>query len=349
VGTNLYSSQPGWGVSSAGNPELSWETQRQINIGTQATLFNKLNIDVEYFDRVTSSMLISVPFPWTSGFSSVTSNVGSLKNSGFNANVNYDFIKKKSSFLNVYVNVGYVEQKITELFQGKQYWIIPNTGVCWAVGQPVSYFYPIWAGVDPANGEATWYRPNANPDKIVETTKSSTTNAFNTAGLQQNTGINRYAPFNGGFGFSAGVKEFSVSADFSFSKGKYMINNDRYFFENPNQFTGFNQSNNVLDYWKKPGDQTRFPRYGVQFTQFDSRLIEDASFMRLKALTFAYDFSKTLLNKQKVLTAAKFYVTMRNIWTLTNYSGPDPEVDTNVSLGANPNTSQVAVGLNLQF
>ena len=134
-----------------------------------------------------------------------------------------------------------------------------------------------------------------------------------------------------------------------FSKGKYMINNDRYFFENPNQFTGYNQSNTVLDYWKKPGDQTRFPRYGVQFTQFDTRLIEDASFMRLKALTFAYDFSKTLLNKQKVLTAAKFYVTMRNIWTLTNYSGPDPEVDTNVSLGANPNTSQVSVGLNLQF
>jgi hypothetical protein len=55
------------------------------------------------------------------------------------------------------------------------------------------------------------------------------------------------------------------------------------------------------------------------------------------------------LNKQKVLTGAKFYVTMRNIWTLTNYSGPDPEVDTNVSLGANPNTSQVAVGLNLSF
>ena len=66
-------------------------------------------------------------------------------------------------------------------------------------------------------------------------------------------------------------------------------------------------------------------------------------------LTLAYDFSNSLLNQTKVLTAAKFYVTMRNIWTLTNYSGPDPEVDTNVSLGANPNTSQVSVGLNLQF
>lgn len=349
VGTNLYNSAPGWGVGSAGNPELSWETQRQINLGVQATLFNRLNLDVEYFDRLTSNMLISVPYPYTTGFSSITSNVGSLKNSGFNANINYDFIKKKSSNLNVYANVGYVEQKVTELFQGKKYWIIPNTGVCWAIGQPVSYFYPLWAGVNPANGDATWYTPNADPTKIIETSKSTTTNTFNSTGLQQNTGIKRYAPFNGGFGFSARMNEFSVSADFSFSQGKYMINNDRYFFENPNQFAGFNQSSTVLDYWKKAGDKAVFPRYGVQFTQFDSRLIEDASFIRLKALTFAYDFSNSLLNNQKVLSAAKFYITMRNIWTLTNYSGPDPEVDTNVTLGANPNTSQVSVGLNLQF
>ena len=219
-------------------------------------------------------MLISVPYPTTTGFSAITSNVGSLKNTGFNANVSYDFIKKKSSNLNVYANLGYVEQKVTELFQGKQFWIIPNTGVCWAVGQPVSYFfYPIWAGVNPANGDATWYTPNPDPAKITETTKSNTTNVFNSTGLQQNTGIQRYAPFNGGFGFSARLHQFSVGADFSFSEGKYMINNDRFFFENPGQFPGFNQSSNVLNYWKKPGDNTVFPRYGVQFTQFDSRLL----------------------------------------------------------------------------
>jgi hypothetical protein len=128
-----------------------------------------------------------------------------------------------------------------------------------------------------------------------------------------------------------------------------MINNDRYFFENPNQFAGYNQSTTVLDYWKNPGDVARFPKYGIQFTQFDTRLIEDASFMRLKALTFGYDLSQTLLNKSKVLSALKFFVTARNIWTLTNYTGPDPEVDTNVTLGVNPNTSQIAVGLNLSF
>ena len=128
-----------------------------------------------------------------------------------------------------------------------------------------------------------------------------------------------------------------------------MINNDRYFFENPNQFPGFNQSVSILDYWKKAGDVARFPRYGVQFTQFDSRLIEDASFMRLKNLTIAYNVPRDVLAKTKAISGLRLFATFRNIWTLTNYTGPDPEVDSNVTLGANPNTTQVALGIGIQF
>jgi len=351
VGTSLYNSGTTYGISAAGNPLLSWETQRQINFGIQGTIFKKLSFDVEYYDRKTSNMLVGVPFPFTSGFTSVTSNVGSLKNTGINGNLTYAIIKKKESSLNAYVNVGYTNQKITELFQGKQYWIIPNTGVSWAVGQPVSFFYPIFSQVNSQTGLPEWFKPNTNPDLIVNSNRDpkDVTSTFNTAGLQQNTGIKRYAPLTGGFGLSGSYKQFSFVADFSYASGKYMINNDRYFFENPNQFPGFNQSANVLNYWKQAGDVARFPRYGVQFTQFDSRLIEDASFMRLKNLTVAYDVAKNLLAKTKTISGIRFYVVFRNIWTLTNYSGPDPEVDTNVSLGANPNTRQVAVGLNVTF
>lgn len=351
VGSSLYNAGTTFGISSAGNPLLSWETQRQINLGISGTIFNRLNFDIEYYDRNTSNMLVSVPYSFTSGFSSITSNVGSLKNTGINANLNYAIIKKKDASLNTYVNIGYTTQKITELFQGKQFYIIPNTGVSWAVGQPVSYFYPIFSGINPATGNPEWFRPNADPNLIVQTNKDprNVSTAFNTNALQQNTGIKRYAPVTGGFGFSGSYKQFSINADFSFASGKYMINNDRYFFENPNQFPGFNQSVSVLDYWKQPGDVARFPRYGVQFTQFDSRLIENASFIRLKNLTVAYNVAKDVLARTKTITGARFFVTLRNIWTLTNYTGPDPEVDTNVSLGANPNTSQIAFGLGLQF
>ena len=77
------------------------------------------------------------------------------------------------------------------------------------------------------------------------------TTTFNAANLNQNTGIARQAPINGGFGLTAGYKGFFMSADFSFSSGKYMINNDRYFFENPRVFPGYNQWNTVNDFWKK--------------------------------------------------------------------------------------------------
>lgn len=346
-----YNGSTGWYISAAGNADLSWEQQRQINVGIQATIFKKLHIDAEYFDRLTTNMLMSVPYPFTSGFSSVESNVGGLKNTGVNANISYDAITTKNGYLTLYANMGYVKQEVTSLFQGKQYWIIPNTGVSYAIGQPVSYFYPIFAEIDPASGQPLWYVPNSDPDKIVYTNKDpkNVTSNFNSTSLQQNIGIKRYAPLNGGFGLNGGYRGFYVAADFTFSQGKYMINNDEYFFNNPTQFSGYNQVVDVMDYWKKPGDVTRYPKYGTQFTQFDSRLVENASFIRLKNLTVGYSLPKDLLRKTKTISAVKIYVAFRNIWTLTKYPGPDPEIDTNVTLGADPNTTQTAFGLSIQF
>lgn len=346
-----YNGNTGLTVTDPGNPQLSWETQRQTNIGFQATLFKRLNMEVEYFNRKTTNMLLAVPFAYTSGFSSVNSNVGSLVNRGINVNLNYDVIKKRDAFLNVYTNLGYVKQELTELFQGKQFYSIPNTGVTWAVGQAVTYYYPIFSHIDPASGMPLWFVPNADPNLVTKTNKdgNNVTSSFNATTLLQNTGVNRYAPFNGGFGFSGGFKGFTLDADFSFSSGKYLINNDRYFSENPNVFPGYNQSTTVMDFWKNPGDVTRFPRLGQQFTQFDSRLIEDASFMRLKTLTVGYNIPKSLLEKTKAISAVRFYVVFRNLLTFTKYSGPDPEVDANLSTGAYPNTRQTAVGLNIAF
>ena len=132
--------------------------------------------------------------------------------------------------------------------------------------------------------------------------------------------------------------------------GKYLINNDRYFYENPNVFAGYNQSKTVLDYWKEPGDITRFPGYDVaQFTQFDSRLIEDASFMRLKNLTIGYTIPENIITKTGFISGARVFATGRNLFTVTNYSGPDPEVDSNLTLGANPNTKQYTFGVEITF
>jgi TonB-linked SusC/RagA family outer membrane protein len=347
IGTTSYNGTTGWLVSNPGNPDLGWESQMKSTFGVKFSLLNdKYRFNIEYYNRVTRNMLLSVPYPYTSGFSSVLSNVGALKNYGFDVAFDFDLARTSDFYVTPYLTLNYNLDKVTELFDGRNYWNVPNTGVTWVVGQPVSYFYPLFAGVDPADGMPMWYVPGSD---VTKTSKENTTKVFNSASLEQNIGKSRNAPLAGGFGLNTGYKGFALQADFAFAKGKYLINNDRYFFENPTAFSGFNQSTRILDYWKQEGDVALFPKYGVQFTQFDSRLVEDASFMRLKNLTLAYDLPKSLIQKTGFFSGARFFVTGRNLLTFTKYLGPDPEVDSNLSLGANPNTKQYSFGAEISF
>ena len=347
VTTNLYNSGSGWSIGTPGNPSLSWEKQLKATVGVRFALLNdKYRFNIEYYNRVTKNMLIDVPYPYTSGFGTVTSNVGALKNTGVDIAIDFDIIRRKDFYVTPYVNLNYNKNKVTELFNGLSFWSIPNTGVAWVVGQPVVFFYPYFAGIDPADGQPMWYKQGA--DKAVTST-AETSKAFVTADLQQNLGKPRNSPFTGGFGLNVGWKGLALQSDFAFAHKKYLFNNDRYFFENPTVFNQYNQSARILNYWKQIGDKSEFPAYGTQFTQFDSRLIEDASFMRLKNLTVSYALPSSLLRKTKFFSAARVFVTGRNLLTFTKYLGPDPEVDSNLSLGANPNTKQVSFGAEISF
>lgn len=349
VTTNLYNSGSGWSIGTPGNPDLGWEKQLKTTIGVRFALMNdKYRFNIEYYDRATKNMLVDVPYPYTSGFNTVTSNVGALKNTGVDIAIDFDIVRRKDFYVTPYVNLNFNKNKVTELFNDLNFWSIPNTGVAWIVGQPVSFFYPYFAGVDPADGQPMWYEQGA--DKAVTSTETTTKN-FVTANLIQNLGKPRYSPFAGGFGLNVGWHGFALQSDFSFAYKKYLFNNDRYFFENPTNFTGYNQSKRILNYWKKDGDVTEFPAYStsLQWTQFDSRLIEDASFMRLKNLTISYSIPTSLLQKTKFFTGARIFMTGRNLLTFTQYLGPDPEVDSNLSLGANPNTKQFSFGAEISF
>jgi hypothetical protein len=347
IGTSLYNAATGWSVTSPGNPNLGWEKQLLTTIGLKFALFNdRYRFNIEYYNRVTRDMLVNVPFPYTSGFANVRSNVGSLKNTGIDIAIDFDIIRTKNAYVTPYINFNYNKNEVTELFDGRQYWNIPNTGVTWAVGEPVSFFYPLFAGIDPADGQPMWYKQGSD---VTVTSKAETTKTFVSADLEQNIGKPRFAPMTGGFGLNVGWKGLSLQADFSFALGKYLINNDRYFYENPTVWTSYNQSKRVLNYWKQAGDETEFPAWGTQFTQFDSRLVENASFMRMKNLTLSYAIPESWLQKTKFFSGARFFITGRNLLTFTNYLGPDPEIDSNLTTGANPNTKQLSFGAEISF
>lgn len=339
VGTNLYNAQGGWKINTPGNGDLGWEKQTLANIGIEASFWNKYRIELTYYNKKTSNMLMDVPVPYTSGFSSITQNVGSMTNSGVEIAVSLDLLKTKDWFVGFNMNYAYNKNKITELFYGYDEWAMPNYLVSYNVGEPVQYYMAEWAGVDPTDGQQMWYIPG---------TDGETTKEYDEERLQQATGKKRYAPHNGGFGLNVSWKGLSLNADFAWVLGKYMVNNDYYFAANPYNFAGYNQSKDVLNEWKEPGDITDIPAYG-NVMQFDTHLLENASFLRLKNISLSYTLPKNWLLPTKVIQGVRIMATARNLFTITNYKGADPELDTNLTYGAYPNTKQFTIGAELTF
>ena len=158
-------------------------------------------------------------------------------------------------------------------------------------------------------------------------------------------------PFSGGFGFNVSWKGIGLSADFAWAAGNYMVNNNLYFFANPAMALGYGQITEALNYWKQPGDNSEYPALWHEM-QFDSHLIEDASFLRLKNLQLSYTLPNNLLKGNRVISGFKVYVGARNLFTATKYKGPDPEVAGGVTAfdtDIYPNTRQWTFGCEFKF
>ena len=341
-----YEGQTAQYFSQPASPDLKWEQQALLTLALQGKVLDKFDFDIEWYNRKTTDMLMSVPIPSTVGFSSQTRNVGALLNRGVDITLGYDIRRTMDSFLRVQSTFNYNKEKILELFDGRDRWEIANTGVAFVVGHPVMYYNPIYAGVNRENGKPMWYVPNE--DDVDTPTMNETTEEFDEVALTQNTGLRRNAPIYGGLSLQGGWRNLSFAVDFSYVLGKYMINNDAYFYANPNQFTSDNQHKMISDFWTEVNKDAAWPdwRNGAVM-QFDTHLIEDASFLRMKNVQVAY--SLPLRNAQKVFRDVKLTFTGRNLLTFTRYSGIDPENDTNVSLGLPANSKQYLFGFEFTF
>ena len=212
-----------------------------------------------------------------------------------------------------------------------------------------TFYYPVYAGVDPADGAPMWYLPGDNVD-VPTMDPNRVTKEYDEASLTQNTGTRLNPPVNGGFSISGGWRGFSVQADFSYVLGKYLTNNDAFFYNNPNNNLDSTQHKDVQDFWTVDNRNAKYPDWSKGYTmQFDTHLLERADFLRLKNLQFAYDFPKRLLGNQNVINGLKLSFTGRNLFCLTQYSGIDPEVAGNLTYGRVGNSKQFLFGLELTF
>lgn len=343
IGSSQYNSAVSWGLASPGNKDLGWETQIQTTLGFSARLFNRVNFEFNYYWRKTKDMLMDVPVPYTTGFSTQSLNIGEMMNQGVEIQFDVDAVKNWNGLdVNVYGNFTYNHNKITKLFYGLDHWNLPNYGLSYVVGESVNYYFPVRKGINPDNGNIVWYIPDAN-GKITD----QTTERFSSE-LYANTGKKRFAPINGGFGLTAKWKGLTLNADFAYVLGKYMIDNILYFTRN-SKFTDMNQDRWMLNAWQQPGDVTDVPRFGVE-NQFDSSLICNSSFLRMKNLSLSYDLPAQWMDATGFIKNVRLTATGRNLLTFTSWIGADPEYDSNLTkAGAVPNSREYTLGVEITF
>ncbi|MBR2456673.1 MAG: TonB-dependent receptor [Bacteroidaceae bacterium] len=334
-----YMGTAGIAPISEGNPDLGWEQLWATNLAFHLGFFNRVNVDLELYNKRTSNMLMLVPQSYSNnGFGSRWDNVGVMINRGAELAVNADVIRTRDFTWNVNANVSYNKNEITELYNGLSEYEIAGTSTKLVVGHSVGEFYTNrYAGVNPANGDALWY-----------TKEGELTTEYNESDKVM-VGKNYIAPWQGGFGTTLSWKGFSLNAQFSWVADRWMFNNDRFFEESNGLYTVYNQSRRLLyDRWKKPGDVTDIPRYGIT-PQMDSRFLEDASFLRLKNLTLGYAVPQNWLEKTHFFDSARIYVQGQNLLTFTKFSGIDPESSSNIYAAQYPMSRQLTLGIELSF
>lgn len=320
------------------NPDLKWETTTQTGFGFDlGFLQDRVTLIADFYFNNTKDLLLDRPIPSSTGFTAITSNIGTMENRGLELMLNATIIDKTFKW-NISGNYAANRNKVTSLYEDQPIDDQGRGGNRIEVGEPIGIFYGYRClGVDPTTGNLVYDDIDGDGEiTSADRTKTGDPNPDFSYGL---TNV---------FGY----KNLELSVFLQGTYGNDIYNGTMLYLGNLTAED--NQIAKMLNRWKQPGDITDVPRVGDQLTS--SRFLEDGSFMRIKNVTLSYNFSKSLLDKVKI-KSAKLYASVQNLYTFTEYSGMDPEVNyygaSNYILGTDfftyPQARTVIIGLNLGF
>lgn len=347
-----YAGLAGSYPSQKANPDLTWEKIRVNNAGLDISFFkNRIELNVDVYDKSAKSLLMTRLLPLTSGYTSVLENIGSVNNKGIEVNLRTQNLtgafKWETSF-----NIAHNRNKVTKLNGSDQF---ANAGANQPVGlgQDMDKWYMrIWAGVNPDNGDPQWEKIEMDADGKPVVTY---TNSYNQATLQY-TGTSSAPKLTGGMLNTFSYRGFTLSAFINFVSGNQVFNSFRQFFDSDGIYDSYNQM--VLadgwSRWEKPGDIATHPKPllggNKAANEPSSRFLEDGSYIRLRNVRLSYDLPQDLLGRIKISTA-RVFVSGDNLWTGTSFSGMDPEVDFSSGVSGNkyPISKKILFGVNIGF
>ena len=358
---------------------LKWETTKEIDFGFDLRLFNKLNITFDYYDKLTSDLLLAnTKLPSSTGYNTIKYiNSGKMSNKGVEIRFDYEVFRNKDWTVSVNANVSRNVNKVKEL---PSTWVMDNYtfgngnyALRIVENAPVGSFYGYrYLGVYQNTNET--YARDAQGGIMNDwkgepiTMKNGTELVYpgdakyediNHDGVINESDIvylgNANPKFFGGGGFQVRYKQFTLTTFFYGRYGQKVINGARISLENM-RGKG-NQSTAVLHRWRAEGDDTDIPRalYGMGYNYLGSdRFVEDASFLRLKTLSISYNVPKKWLKKLGV-NKLNVFATGYDLFTWTSYKGQDPEVTMPSATklvkdnSTTPVTRRFSFGLNLDF
>lgn len=369
----------GYYPSNMSNDNLKWETTEQFNVGLDFSAFeSRIKLTADWYLKNTRDLLLQATIPASSGYTSAMLNVGSMQNMGYEVTLDLVPVQKKNFTWNMNFNIAINRNKVTAL-TNDQYSLLRS--VSWdqrfnaqypyitQVGKPSGMMYGfIYEGTykpEEFNAGGTSlkdgiaYMTSVGQDKVRPgDPKYRDINKDGLIDDNDRTVIGCGQPLHtGGFGNTFNFHGFDLNIFFSWSYGNDVINANRLYFEN-GSITNTNQLKTYTNRWTPENSTSDIPRVGADIASmfvYSSRVVEDASFLRLRNVTLGYTLPRKVLRKMHFDTM-RFYVSAENLWTLTNYSGPDPEVSTRNSVltpgfdwSAYPRAMGVTAGLSFTF
>ena len=331
------------------NEDLKWETTEQWNVGLDLDFFNeRLGITVDWYLKTTRDLLLDAVLPQSTGFFSAMKNIGKIRNTGWELTLNTVNIQTKNFKWSSNFNIAFNKNKVLELAENQtalltsayfdQNYNAQPTYIS-KVGYPMGMMYGyIYEGTykydDFYNSGGTY---TLRPDVPAYTGETNTqpgmpkykdVNGDGKIDSSDRTFIGRGQPIHtGGFTNDFSYKGFDLSIFFQWSYGNDILNANRLFFENVNGKKDLNQFASYADRWTPENPESDIPAATKSSSNqvVSSRVIEDGSFLRLKTVTLGYNIPTKYTQRWKIANA-RVYVAGQNLWTLTSYSGYDPEV-----------------------
>ena len=348
-----YAGRSGYQLRNLADPDLTWQTNSMFNIGLDYEMADgKIGGSLEFFNSLKSNLLSEDIIPATTGFTSITRNGGEVQNVGLEFNVNASLAKREKFSWDVNFNATWIHNEIISLNNDgvflNAYDDLEATHIL-QIGHPVGSFLGLkYLGVDSETGDVQF--EDFNEDGQID---------YDDAQI-----IGKAMPdWYGGMTHSFKFKNIDLGVFSRFSIGNQVYNLIRGTTENLGWSNDgglssvyANNTINVRDRWKKPGDEAEYGRasfINLNLGLNSSQMVENASFFRIQNVTAGYTLPKT-----GKFSSIRIYAEAQNLWVLTSYKGFDPEVSSNggladrtagVDYGAYPSARTLLIGLSLKF